>query len=290
MKIRLLGAAVAAVFTLIGSAAHADDLADIRKKGEIVIGTLGTDEPNSFIDPKTRQIIGYEVDLGTEIAKAIGVKPVFKQISVAARIPELQQGHVDLLAASLTHNKEREALVDFSYSIIVTGQKALVKKNAGFASLHDLDGKKVLTVKGGTQEPNIRKALPNAQVVTFETSQQALLALQQGKGQAFVDDESALVNDFGKLGAAAGGYASCTSSGTGRAPSPTSASATSRSIPTGSPSERLTSLRDGDHARRRPSPVSPRGQRAPFPCSSSISPCCCAASTMRCWSPACCCR
>lgn len=205
MKIRLLGAAVAAVFTLIGSAAHADDLADIRKKGEIVIGTLGTDEPNSFIDPKTRQIIGYEVDLGTEIAKAIGVKPVFKQISVAARIPELQQGHVDLLAASLTHNKEREALVDFSYSIIVTGQKALVKKNAGFASLHDLDGKKVLTVKGGTQEPNIRKALPNAQVVTFETSQQALLALQQGKGQAFVDDESALVNDFGKLGAAAGG-------------------------------------------------------------------------------------
>ncbi|MEM8213819.1 transporter substrate-binding domain-containing protein, partial [Morganella morganii] len=28
-----------------------------------------------------------------------------------------------------------------------------------------------------------------------------------GKGQAFVDDESALVNDFGKLGAAAGGYA-----------------------------------------------------------------------------------
>ncbi len=255
---------------------------------------------------------------------------MFKQISVAARIPELQQGHVDLLAASLTHNKEREALVDFSYSIIVTGQKALVKKNAGFASLHDLDGKKVLTVKGGTQEPNIRKALPNAQVVTFETSQQALLALQQGKGQAFVDDESALVNDFGKLGAAAGGYAilpenlstealaiafrkgnpqlkqlvdstspawsaaawrsSCTSSGTGRAPSPTSASATSRSIPTGSPSERLTSLRDGDHARRRPSPVSPRGQRAPFPCSSSISPCRCAASTMRCWSPACCCR
>ena len=87
--------------------------------------------------------------------------------------------------------------MDFSYSIIVTGQKALVKKNAGFASLHDLDGKKVLTVKGGTQEPNIRKALPNAQVVTFETSQQALLALQQGKGQAFVDDESALVNDFG---------------------------------------------------------------------------------------------
>lgn len=206
MKIRLLSAAVAAAITLVSFGAVAADLAAIKQKGEIVIGTLGTDEPNSFIDPKTRQIVGYEIDLGNEIAKDLGVKPVFKQISVAARIPELQQGRVDILAASLTHNKEREALVDFSYSILITGQKALVKKSSGITALDQLADKKVLTVKGGTQEPNIRKAIPSAQVVTFETSQQALLALQQGKGQAFVDDESALVNDFAKIGSAAAGY------------------------------------------------------------------------------------
>ena len=105
------------------AAAHADQLADIKKKGEIVVGVLGTDEPNSFVDPKTREIVGYEVDLVNAIAKKIGVKPVFKQIAVAARIPELQQGHVDLLAASLTHNKEREAQIDFSLTTFVTGQK-----------------------------------------------------------------------------------------------------------------------------------------------------------------------
>ncbi len=206
MKIRLLSAAVAAAITLVSFGAAAADLAAIKQKGEIVIGTLGTDEPNSFIEPKTRQIVGYEIDLGNENAKDLVVKPVFKQISVAARIPDLQQGRVDILAASLTHNKEREALVDFSYSILITGQKALVKKSSGITALDQLADKKVLTVKGGTQEPNIRKAIPSAQVVTFETSQQALLALQQGKGQAFVDDESALVNDFAKIGSAAAGY------------------------------------------------------------------------------------
>lgn len=205
MKIRLLSAAVAAALSLVSVGVFAD-VAAIKQKGEIVIGTLGTDEPNSFIDAKTRQLIGYEIDLGTEVAKDLGVKPVFKQISVAARIPELQQGRVDLLAASLTHNKERESLVDFSYSILITGQKALVKKASGITALDQLAGKKVLTVKGGTQEPNIRKAIPTAQVVTFETTQQALLALQQGKGQAFVDDESALTNDFAKIGAASAGY------------------------------------------------------------------------------------
>ena len=199
-----LVAAAAAVFSV---GAHADQLADIQKKGEIVIGVLGTDEPNSFVDPKTRDVVGYEVDIGRAIAAKLGVKPVFKQLAVAARIPELQQGRVDLLAASLTHNKEREALIDFSLTTFVTGQKVLVKKDSGISQLAQLGGKKVLTVKGGTQEPNIRKAVPTVDVVTFETTQQAFLALQQGKGVGYVNDEASLVNDYAKLGPAKKDYA-----------------------------------------------------------------------------------
>jgi polar amino acid transport system substrate-binding protein len=179
----------------------------MKKKGEIVFGVLGTDEPNSFVDPKTREVVGYEVDLAHAIAKKIGVKPVFKQLAVAARIPELQQGRVDVLAASLTHNKERESQIDFSLTTFVTGQKVMVKKSSGIADVPQLAGKKVLAVKGGTQEPNIRKAVPNVDVVTFETSQQAFLALQQGKGVGYVNDESSLVNDHAKLGPAKKDYA-----------------------------------------------------------------------------------
>jgi polar amino acid transport system substrate-binding protein len=192
--------------TALVSVAHADQLADIKKKGELVVGVLGTDEPNSFVDPKTRDIVGYEVDIAKAIAARIGVKPVFKQIAVAARIPELQQGRVDLLAASLTHNKERESQIDFSLTTFVTGQKVLVKAGSGIKDVPELAGKKVLTVKGGTQEPNIRKAVPNVDVVTFETTQQAFLALQQGKGVGYVNDEASIVNDFAKLGAAKKDY------------------------------------------------------------------------------------
>jgi len=201
----LLAATVAA--TLFATTAQADQLDDIKKKGEIVFGVLGTDEPNSFVDPKTREIVGYEVDIANAIAKKIGVKPVFKQLAVAARIPELQQGRVDILAASLTHNKEREAQIDFSLTTFVTGQKVLIKTASGIKDVPDLTGKKVLTVKGGTQEPNIRKAVPNVEVVTFETTQQAFLALQQGKGVGYVNDEASLVNDYAKLGAAKKDYA-----------------------------------------------------------------------------------
>ncbi|MBL8444871.1 MAG: ABC transporter substrate-binding protein [Zoogloeaceae bacterium] len=207
MRIRsLLTFITAGVIGLAASSAYADLLADIKSKGEIVVGVLGTDEPNSFVDPKTREFIGYEVDIATAIADKLGVKPVFKQLAVAARIPEIQQGRVDLLAASLTHNKERESQVDFSLTTFVTGQKVLVKKDGGIENVADLTGKKVLTVKGGTQEPNIRKAVPNVDVVTFETTQQAFLALQQGKGVGYVNDEASLLNDHAKLGDAKKNY------------------------------------------------------------------------------------
>jgi polar amino acid transport system substrate-binding protein len=196
----LLTALLASLLALTALTAHADQLADIKKKGEIVFGTLGIDEPNSTVDPQTREFVGYEIDLARAVAKDLGVKAVFTQVAVAARIPELQQGHVDILAASLTHNKERESQVDFSLTHFVTGSKVLVKKSSGITNVADLAGKKALTVKGGTQGPNLLRVVPTAEIVTFESTQQAFQALQQGKGVAYINDESGLLADFAKLG------------------------------------------------------------------------------------------
>jgi polar amino acid transport system substrate-binding protein len=196
----LLSALLASLIAFTSVSAQADQLADIKKKGEVVFGVLGIDEPNSFVDPKTREFVGYEIDLATAVAKQLGVKPVFKQLAVAARIPELQQGHVDVLAASLTHNKERESQVDFALTHFVTGSKVLVKKSSGIKNVAELAGKKALTVKGGTQGPNLLKVVPTAEIVTFESTQQAFQALQQGKGTAYINDEVSLLADFAKLG------------------------------------------------------------------------------------------
>jgi len=200
--IRTLAFATLTLGLALAPAARADQLATIRTKGELVCGVLGTDEPNSFVDPKTRTIIGYEVDLCRAVAAKIGVKPVIKQLAVAARIPELQQGRVDLLAAALTHTREREAIVDFSLTTFVTGQRVLVRRDSGITHLAQLAGKRVVTVRGGTQEPNIRRAVPTVEVVTFETGPQALVALQQRKAVGFVNDEVSLLDAYAKLGPA----------------------------------------------------------------------------------------
>lgn len=199
------------LFSLLAAtsvAALADQLADIKAKGELVCGVLGTDEPFSYIqDAAKREIVGYEVDLCNAVAKSIGVKVTLKQLAVSARIPELEQGRVDMLAASLTHNKEREAKIDFSYSTFITGQKLMVKKASGIMSIEQLGGKKVLTVKGSTAEQNVKTSIPTAEVVSFDSNPQALLALQQGKGIAYVNDETTLIQNYAQLGPDAKNFA-----------------------------------------------------------------------------------
>lgn len=196
--------AVLALTLVTSFSAAADQLSDIKAKGELVCGVLGTDEPFSYIkDPASRQIVGYDVDMCNAIAANIGVKPVLKQLTVAARIPELQQGRVDLLAASLTHNKEREALINFSLSTFITGQKVMVKADSGISQLDQLTGKKILTIKGSTMEQSIRSKIADAQIVSFDSNPQALLALQQGKGMGYANDETSLAGNFAKLGDAA---------------------------------------------------------------------------------------
>ena len=55
---------------------RADQLAEIKHKGELVCGVLATDEPMSFVDPRTRTIVGYEVDLCQVVARKIGVTAI----------------------------------------------------------------------------------------------------------------------------------------------------------------------------------------------------------------------
>ena len=59
-RLRRLLAALLATGALV-SAAHADQLDDIRKRGEIVFGVPGTDEPDGFVDPASREIVGQQV-------------------------------------------------------------------------------------------------------------------------------------------------------------------------------------------------------------------------------------
>ena len=196
-KILAILLTVAFVTGLAGIALAEDTYDAVKKKGVLVVGVKDASPGFGYIDPKTREIVGYDVDFAAYIAKEMKVKLELKGVTSAARIPQLQAGNVDMIAATLTYTAERAKQVDFSHTYFLTGQKFLVKKGTAKA-LADLDGRKIGTAKGTTSEQNAAKALPKATILSFDDYPQAFLALQQGKVVAVTTDESILAGILSK--------------------------------------------------------------------------------------------
>lgn len=189
--------ALAAVTTQAFAAPPADTLAEVKKKKVLVAGVKDSLPPFGYIDEKTRTIIGYDIDFVNAIAARLGAKVELKPVTSASRMPQLQEGNIDIIAATMTKNAERAKVIDFSHTYFFTGQKFITRKGS-VKSLKDLEGKKIGTAKGSTSEQNVKKAIPSSTVLSFDDYPQAFLALQQGKVQAVTTDEAILAGILAK--------------------------------------------------------------------------------------------
>lgn len=187
---RLAGLSLAAA--LAAGAAQADALADIKARGTLICGVLGTTMPYGFLDAETKESKGYEVDLCKMAAEFLGVKPEIKVTSSEARIPELLQGRVDMVAALISYSPARAEQVDFTNSYLRESFGFLVVSDLGAKTLDDLNGQRLAINKGNFLEPIITKRLPEAQVIAFEEFPVAFVAVQQGRAVALAGRFSSL--------------------------------------------------------------------------------------------------
>ncbi|MBN1635027.1 MAG: ABC transporter substrate-binding protein [Deltaproteobacteria bacterium] len=174
-------------------AVNAGTLEDVKAKGVLTAGVKDAVVPFGYVDEKTKELVGFDVDICREIANKLGVKLELKPVTSATRIPKLAQGTVDLAAATMTHKLSRDEVIDFTITYFMDGQKLLVEKDGGVKSYHDLAGKRVGTAKGSTSEKNIKNVQPDCTVISYEGYPQAFLALKQGKVAAVTTDSSILV-------------------------------------------------------------------------------------------------
>ncbi|CAM4047484.1 ABC transporter substrate-binding protein [Bordetella muralis] len=177
-------AACLACATLAGVPAQADQLDDIKAKGELLCGTLGTSQPFSFQDVSTRQLVGYDVDVCKLVADKLGVKVQYKLLSVAARVPELSEGRVDILAANLGYSPERAEQIAFSNAYYVSPQKLLVRADSDYDTIESVNGRRIAATKGSSSEREIKRIMEKSKVLGFSDSSAAYLALQQKKVDA----------------------------------------------------------------------------------------------------------
>jgi ABC-type amino acid transport substrate-binding protein len=177
-----IAAIAAVVATTLAAAAQAPQgtLTKIKERGKLLAGVKLDTPPFGFLNDKNEPV-GFDIDLVRKAGERIGVPIELVKVTSPTRIPLLVSGNVDLVAASMTHTRERDRVIDFSITYYTGGQSLLVPKASPIGSVKDLAGKEVAVQQGTTLERNIAAAAPTAKVVAFRDYNSAWLALAQGR-------------------------------------------------------------------------------------------------------------
>src|SRR4029453_16147812 len=102
---------------------------------------------------------GFEIDFLHEFAKRwIGDADAVTYLPVPTdeRIPTLQKGRADLIAAALSKTPPRAEQVDFSLTYFKDGQRLLGPDTPEIAEVCAIRGKRVAAVEGSTSLDNIK--------------------------------------------------------------------------------------------------------------------------------------
>ncbi len=166
--------------------AFADDLDKVKESGELSIALTGAYPPFSQINEQN-QVEGFDVAIGKEIAKRIGVKGVIVTTAWDGILAGLLSSRYDTIIGSMTATEERKKVVDFVGPYYRDGRAIFVKDSSKIDSLDDLKGKKVAVTLGETHEK-----WANAQsqmgwtVRTYKGLPELILELKNGRVDAFI--------------------------------------------------------------------------------------------------------
>lgn len=181
----VMAALTVLVIFMAAGTARADGTIDaIKARGKLLAGVKYDTPPFGYLDDKN-QVVGFDVDLMREIAKALGVEIELVKVTSPTRIPLLVSGNVDIVAASMTHTREREGTIDFSITYYTGAQALMVPTSSPMKGFGDLAGKTVAVQQGTTLEKTLAQAAPQAKVQPFRDYTTAWLALRQGRADAF---------------------------------------------------------------------------------------------------------
>ncbi|GHC71912.1 transporter substrate-binding domain-containing protein [Limoniibacter endophyticus] len=173
--VALLGVALAS------GTAQADATLDrIKARGKITAGVILSGAPFGYIDPKSQEQKGLNVDLAKAIAAELGVELETQTVTPPNRVQFLTQGKVDILLANMQWTEERAKTLGYAKTPFDrVGGAAVGRKDSGIKDWSDLKGKVACVSQGSNYtQPLIEEH--GAIVKGLPSQPDSLLALKGG--------------------------------------------------------------------------------------------------------------
>lgn len=169
------------------------------ESGQVTIGTK-YDQPGLGLREPDGSMTGFDVDVATYVVNSIAEDNGWEAPTIewcetpsAQRETLIQNGEVDMIAATYSINASRAESVSFGGPYTLTHQALLVKAdNSDIDGLEALDGKILCSVTGSTPAQKVKDELPGVQLQEYDTYSSCVEALRQGNVDAMTTDASIL--------------------------------------------------------------------------------------------------
>ncbi len=159
-----------------------------KKPRTLVVGMDAAYPPFGSQDIKTRQYVGYDVDMIRAIGAAEGFDVKVVNLAFDGLIPALKTNNIDIAINDITVTPERARSVDFSDRYYIAGLGIVVNaNNTTIRTAKDLEGKRLAVSIGSTGELASRN-IPNAKVRVFNQLNECYLELRNDGVDAVVND------------------------------------------------------------------------------------------------------
>ena len=144
-------------------------LAKILAAGVMRVGYAQTG-PFFYKNAKTGELGGIYFDCATELAKQMGIKVEFKEVTFQNATVGLRRDDYDVFGSALTYTIARALVVDYIGPLYEIGSLLMVHKDnaSKFKTLEDFNKPSVTfsVVSGGSEEPRIPILFPQAKLIT----------------------------------------------------------------------------------------------------------------------------
>lgn len=165
------------------------NVAAIQESGSVKIGVFSDKSPFGYVD-SNGEYAGYDIEYGNRLGQDLGVDVEYVPVEAASRVEFLDTNKVDIILANFTVTPERAEKVDYANPYMKVSLGAVTPDNAPIDSVEGLEGKNVIVVKGTTAEAYLEKNHPDIKLTKFEQYTEATNALLDGRGDAWVTDNT----------------------------------------------------------------------------------------------------
>ena len=171
--------------------AQDNSLQNVLDKGTLVLGLDDSFPPMGFRD-ENNNIVGFDIDVATEVANRMGVELKLQPIEWSTKEMELNTGSVDCLWNGLSIDDERKQAMDLSEPYMTNRMVLVVLNDSEYTDQASLAGKTIGVHNGSTaekilEESDFSKTIGNT--IGFKDNVTAFMELEtKGIDAIFMDE------------------------------------------------------------------------------------------------------